>query len=85
MKTMLDFLNEVSIERGYDGWYQVYSNGIPNYIHLNDIPQKAGKRYAMQYANAKLDEAAEVAQAFLGVNDEPLVSKGSILKLKDQI
>lgn len=48
-KTMLDFLNEVSIEEGYTGWYHVYSSNDPDYIDLNDIPQKAGKRYSDQF------------------------------------
>ncbi|RZK72942.1 MAG: hypothetical protein EOO85_18450 [Pedobacter sp.] len=42
--------------------------------------------YAMKlYANAKLEEAAEKARAFLDPNDIPLVAKGTILSLKDKV
>lgn len=43
-KTMLDFLNEVSIEEGHTGWRMVYDQH--NYFDCNYIPQEAGRRYA---------------------------------------
>lgn len=43
-KTILDFLNEVSIEKGYRNWYDVYSH--EHYSECNRIPQEAGRRYA---------------------------------------
>lgn len=45
-KTMLDFLDEVSIEHGYRGWYDVYI--AQEYIDCNMIPQQAGVRYGVQ-------------------------------------
>lgn len=47
-KTMLDFLNEVSVEEGYTGWYHVYSCNDLDYSDLNIIPQEAGIRFAAQ-------------------------------------
>lgn len=43
-KTMLDFLNEVSIEEGHTGWSMVYSQ--QHLFDCNYIPQEAGRRYA---------------------------------------
>lgn len=37
---------------------------------------------AKEQWNAAIEKAAESAEAFIGVKDEPIVSKGSILKLK---
>ena len=48
LKTMLDFLNEVAKEEGYTGWYHVYSSEPVDYVDLNDIPQEAGVRFAIQ-------------------------------------
>lgn len=47
-KTMLDFLNEVSIQEGYTGWYNVYNSEPLDYTDLNYIPQEAGVRFAAQ-------------------------------------
>jgi len=45
-KTMLDFLNEVSKEKGFESWYMVYH--IKSYDDCNLIPQEAGVRFAAQ-------------------------------------
>ena len=50
-KTMLEYLNEVSKERGYSGWYDVYRQNNSVFVDLNYIPQEAGVRFATQQIN----------------------------------
>jgi hypothetical protein len=76
MKTaeeIIDSFNQLEVE-------SLNSSRIVKALNFDDCEE------AMKlYANAKLDEAAEKATAFLNHNDNPIVAKQSILSLKDKI
>lgn len=76
-ETMLDFLNEVSKENGFDSWYHVYLIGNDE-MH-NIIPQKDGKRFA----NSKLDQAAELAGNCVHNGYQSGTTRNEVLSLKN--
>lgn len=76
-KTMLDFLNEVSIEEGHTGWRMVYDQH--NYFDCNYIPQEAGRRYANWAISQMQPEWVSVEDRLPEINQQVLVvDKGKV-------
>lgn len=69
--------NNFNLDRSYDSELFYNSNG-----HYTG---QVAKLYATEKVKEALRVAAERAEAFIGVNDEPLVAKGSILSLETEL
>lgn len=71
-------------DKQMDNWPIVDDSAI-NY-HRTSFSKKEVLHFAQKYGevcwNEAIEEAAESAEAIIGINDKPIVGKQSILKLK---
>lgn len=82
--TLDEFLEDWAIKKGYKNWVHC-CNG--NSYVASERFKIAGHEYAVlfarHYVTEALNAASEKAQPYLDQNDNPMVSKGSILNSFD--
>lgn len=84
MKSIEEIKNEYAKSKGFDNWkaHREYLNTFHVTV-FEGVMSEIMKIYAQKAVNAKLEEAAEKAEAYISQDNKPLVLKQSILSLTE--